>query len=120
MPQSGPDQRGLAAPRGAYHQQHCGFGAFSGGSQQLSEFPGLAGSAEEHPMLLDVKRAQPRERRPIILPPKTPRSIEAAQRLSKPSRDSLWVPGQVKMLQISQQRMSNPRVSQDRNQGASP
>ena len=71
-------------------------------------------------MLLTGKRAQPRERGPIIRPTQPPDGVDAAQRLGERRRSSRRIPGQVNVLEVGQQRMHDSHLGQDRNHAASP
>jgi hypothetical protein len=79
MQKSRPNQRRLATPGRPDNQQHSCFGLLKRRSQQLSKLIGLALPAAEHPMLIEVERAQPRKGAPIVRPAKTPGGINPAQ-----------------------------------------
>jgi NAD(P)-dependent dehydrogenase (short-subunit alcohol dehydrogenase family) len=55
MHQPGPDQRGLAAPRGAHPQQHRPLSPLGRGSHQGGQPLHLATATKKHPMLIDIK-----------------------------------------------------------------
>ena len=71
-------------------------------------------------MVLEIKRAQPRKRRPIIGPPQTPDGINSTQRLHQRRTSPSGIDGEVDVLHRPQQRMIHPRFGKHRQQPAAP
>ena len=120
--QPGPHQRRLTAPRRAHHQQHRGVGALGRRAQQRRQMPvHLGATAEEHPMLVGVERAQPRKRRTGHPATPThrrrpPAATPPPAALAQPHRSVVAV----HPLHRGQQRMVHPGLDQHRKQPAAP